>query len=73
MYDHFVNLYPQLIKKPSIVDKVQEFMKYVYSFSLLTDIEATGPESVDSNGIFPSLISVFVSQAECWSCSCSEV
>nr|KAF6497065.1 phospholipase B domain containing 1 [Rousettus aegyptiacus] len=27
MYDHFTNLYPQLIKKPSIVDKVQEFMK----------------------------------------------
>ncbi|KAG8513806.1 Phospholipase B-like 1 [Galemys pyrenaicus] len=29
MYDHFTNLYPQLIKKPSIVDKVQEFMEYV--------------------------------------------
>lgn len=27
MYDHFTNLYPQLIKKPSIMDKVQEFMK----------------------------------------------
>ncbi|XP_006084330.1 phospholipase B-like 1 isoform X1 [Myotis lucifugus] len=27
IYDHFINLYPQLIKKPSIVDKVQEFMK----------------------------------------------
>ncbi|XP_039095903.1 phospholipase B-like 1 isoform X1 [Hyaena hyaena] len=27
MYDHFVNLYPQLIKKPSIVDKVQDFME----------------------------------------------
>ncbi|XP_019600290.2 phospholipase B-like 1 [Rhinolophus sinicus] len=27
MYDHFVNLYPQLIKKPSIMDKVQEFIK----------------------------------------------
>ncbi|XP_016052929.1 PREDICTED: phospholipase B-like 1 [Miniopterus natalensis] len=26
MHDHFVNLYPQLIKKPSMVDKVQEFM-----------------------------------------------
>ncbi|XP_059041988.1 phospholipase B-like 1 isoform X2 [Mustela lutreola] len=27
MYDHFINLYPQLIKKPSIVDKVQDFME----------------------------------------------
>ncbi|XP_054974200.1 phospholipase B-like 1 isoform X1 [Sorex araneus] len=26
MYDHFVNLYPQLIKKPFIVDKVKDFM-----------------------------------------------
>ncbi|XP_034367707.1 phospholipase B-like 1 [Arvicanthis niloticus] len=27
MYDHFTNLYPQLIKNPSIVDKVQDFME----------------------------------------------
>ncbi|XP_037370205.1 phospholipase B-like 1 [Talpa occidentalis] len=27
MYDHFTNLYPQLIKKSSIVDKVQEFLE----------------------------------------------
>ncbi|XP_051011463.1 phospholipase B-like 1 [Acomys russatus] len=27
MYDHFTNLYPQLIKDPSIMDKVQNFMK----------------------------------------------
>lgn len=27
MYDHFANLYPQLIKKQSIVDKVQDFME----------------------------------------------
>ncbi|XP_049738490.1 phospholipase B-like 1 [Elephas maximus indicus] len=27
MYDHFTNLYPQLIKKPSIVDKVQDFIE----------------------------------------------
>ncbi|XP_023597361.1 phospholipase B-like 1 isoform X1 [Trichechus manatus latirostris] len=26
MYDHFTNLYPQLIEKPSIMDKVQDFM-----------------------------------------------
>ncbi|XP_003797853.1 phospholipase B-like 1 [Otolemur garnettii] len=26
MYDHFTNLYPQLIKKPSIMNKVQAFM-----------------------------------------------
>ncbi|XP_066120629.1 phospholipase B-like 1 [Saccopteryx bilineata] len=27
MYDHFINLYPQLITKPSVVDKVQKFME----------------------------------------------
>ncbi|KAF6121026.1 phospholipase B domain containing 1 [Phyllostomus discolor] len=27
IHDHFTNLYPQLIKNPSIVDKVQEFME----------------------------------------------
>uniref|UniRef100_A0A8C8YZZ5 Phospholipase B-like n=1 Tax=Prolemur simus TaxID=1328070 RepID=A0A8C8YZZ5_PROSS len=27
MYDHFTNLYPQLIKKRSILDKVQDFME----------------------------------------------
>lgn len=27
MYNHFTNLYPQLIKDPSIIDKVQNFMK----------------------------------------------
>lgn len=27
MYDHFTNLYPQLIKNPSIVNKVQDFME----------------------------------------------
>ncbi|CAK6443646.1 unnamed protein product [Pipistrellus nathusii] len=27
VYDHFKNLYPQLIKAPSMVDKVQKFMK----------------------------------------------
>lgn len=27
MYDHFLNLYPQLIKDPSIMEKVQDFMK----------------------------------------------
>lgn len=27
MYDHFTNLYPQLIKNPSIVKKVQDFME----------------------------------------------
>ncbi|KAM6216293.1 phospholipase B-like 1 [Rhynchocyon petersi] len=27
MYDHFTNLYPQLIKKTSIMDKVQDFME----------------------------------------------
>ncbi|XP_004693314.2 PREDICTED: phospholipase B-like 1 [Condylura cristata] len=27
MYDHFTNLYPQLIKKSPIVDKVQEFLE----------------------------------------------
>lgn len=29
MYDHFTNLYPQLIKDPSIMDKVKNFMEYV--------------------------------------------
>lgn len=27
MYDHYTNMYPQLIKNPSIVKKVQDFMK----------------------------------------------
>uniref|UniRef100_A0A8C9PN83 Phospholipase B-like n=1 Tax=Spermophilus dauricus TaxID=99837 RepID=A0A8C9PN83_SPEDA len=27
MNDHFINLYPQLIKKPSLVDKVKDFME----------------------------------------------
>ncbi|CAO2607007.1 Phospholipase B-like 1, partial [Lemmus lemmus] len=27
MYDHFTNLYPQLIKDPSVMDKVQRFME----------------------------------------------
>lgn len=27
MYDHFTNLYPQLIKKPSTVNKLQDFME----------------------------------------------
>ncbi|MBZ3884388.1 Phospholipase B-like 1, partial [Sciurus carolinensis] len=27
MNDHFINLYPQLIKKPSLMDKVQDFME----------------------------------------------
>ncbi|XP_028636840.1 phospholipase B-like 1 [Grammomys surdaster] len=27
MYDHFTNLYPQLIKNPSIMNKVQDFME----------------------------------------------
>jgi hypothetical protein len=30
MNDHFTNLYPQLIKKQLIMDKVKDFIEYVW-------------------------------------------
>lgn len=32
MYDHAANMYPQLIKNPTVRSGVQNFMAYVFSY-----------------------------------------
>ncbi|OBS66412.1 hypothetical protein A6R68_05047 [Neotoma lepida] len=54
MYEHFTNLYPQLIKDPAIVDKVKNFMEYFLNAvgDLLDLIPSVSPTSDNSMKVF---------------------